>query len=138
MMTEDQLTALENRLAAAAPADLAAMAAEWLASVWPKDGQSPAFDPALAVSLDKALQLTVETFPNLAITLQGTAHPTIGQWTCTLRKSGLRNDYEMIGRQRPDSTLGDDNGLAARDDSSAHGQQLKSGPVFGRAQTKPN
>ena len=96
-MTEDQLTALEHRLAAAAPADLAAMAAAWLASVWPKDGQSPAFDPALAVSLDKALQLTVETFPNWAITLQGTAHPTIGQWTCTLRKSGLRDDYEMIG-----------------------------------------
>jgi hypothetical protein len=97
MMTEDQLTALEHRLAVAGPDDLGAMAAEWLASAWPTDGQSPAFDPALAVSLDKALQLTVETFPNWAITLQGTAHPTIGQWSCTLRKSGLRDDYEMIG-----------------------------------------
>ena len=96
-MTEDQLTALEQRLAAAAPADLAAMAVGWLESAWPKDGQSPAFDPALAVSLDKALQLTVETFPNWVIALQGTAHPTIGHWTCTLRKSGLRDDYEMIG-----------------------------------------
>lgn len=96
-MTDDHLTALEQRLAAAAPADLAAVAAEWLASAWPKDGQRPAFDPALAVSLDKALQLTVETFPNWVIALQGTAHPTNGHWSCTLRKSGLRDDYEMIG-----------------------------------------
>ncbi len=96
-MTDDHLTALELRLAAAAPADLAAMAAEWLASAWPKDGKSPTFDPALAISLDKVLRLTVETFPNWVIALQGTAHPTAGHWSCTLRKSGLRDDYEMIG-----------------------------------------
>lgn len=96
-MTDDHLTALEQRLAASAPADLAALAVESLASAWPKDGQSPAFDPALAGSLDKALQLAVETFPNWVITLQGTAHPTNGHWSCTLRKSGLRDDYEVIG-----------------------------------------
>ena len=96
-MTDDHLTALEQRLAAAAPADLAAMAAEWLASAWPVDGKIPAFDPAFAVSLDKTLQLMVETFPNWVIMLQGTAHPTTGHWSCTLRKSGLRDDYEMIG-----------------------------------------
>lgn len=96
-MTDDQLATFEKRLAAAAPADLAAIAGDWLATAWPKADHIPEFDPALVESVDKSLRLAAQAFPNWAITLQGTAHPTSGHWTCTLRKSGLRDDYEMIG-----------------------------------------
>lgn len=96
-MTDDQLAIFERRLAAAAPADLAAMAVDWLATAWPKADHIPEFDPALVVSLDRSLHLAAQTLPNWAIMLQGIAHPTKGHWSCTLRKSGLRDDYEMIG-----------------------------------------
>ncbi len=96
-MAEDHLTAFEQRLAAAAPADRAAMAVDWLATAWPKAEHIPDFDPAVVGSLDASLQLAAQTLPSWAITLQGIAHPTVGHWSCTLRKSGLRDDYEMIG-----------------------------------------
>jgi len=48
-------------------------------------------------SADAVLGLIDAALPGWAITLEGTASPDHGSWTCTLRRSRMRDNDEVIG-----------------------------------------
>lgn len=96
-MTSNRLAELKDRLANAPAGDLAVIARDGLAAAWPETDAAPEFDPDLAASFDKALALLGQTLPNWSVTLQGPVAGAGGNWTCTLRDSGLRDDLEVIG-----------------------------------------
>lgn len=95
-MTTNRLLELQNQLATAPMGDVSGLALEGLVLAWPSTETPPAFDPALATSLDKALALIAEALPGWGVGLEGTA-TTSGTWTCRLRAMGLRDDDELIG-----------------------------------------
>jgi hypothetical protein len=96
-MTLNGLDALEDRLAQASAADLPAVVLDGLAMAWPQTDTPLRFDPDLALSMDKARHLIVQTLPDWTISLQGSDHVSGGHWSCTLRESGLRDDLEVLG-----------------------------------------
>lgn len=96
-MMSNRLAELEVRLANAAADELAGVASGGLASAWPPTEAVPAFDPDLTESFDKAFALIGQTLPEWKVVLQGVAATARGDWICTLRESGLRDDVEVIG-----------------------------------------
>lgn len=96
-MDGDRLKALEDGLQQASRAALGDVALQGLRAIWLPSEQVLTLDPDLTTSLDAALQLIVRTLPGWAITLEGSAHSPEGGWSCMLRRSGLRDDEEVIG-----------------------------------------
>lgn len=96
-MMSNRLAELEDRLANAAEDDLAGVASDGLVAAWPTAEPMPDFDPDLTESFDKAFTLIRQTLPNWSVVLQGAGATVRGEWVCTLRDSGLRDDVELIG-----------------------------------------
>lgn len=92
-----KLAALEDSLSTVTPDGLAAVVREGLVVAWPPTEVVPAFDPDLMASFDHALTLIGQVLPDWTIALSGTRAANDGTWSCTLRESGLRDDYEVIG-----------------------------------------
>lgn len=95
-MNHDQLQILADRIQSAAglDIDLAVAALEGLRAAVPEAG--PELRAGVAESADLALNLVARTLPDWSVVLEGTAREP-GQWTCTLRPVGVRDDEELIG-----------------------------------------
>lgn len=96
-MLMQQLIDLDDKLANATAADLAGVTLDGLGATWPASEPPRTFAPDLATSMDRALDLIVQTLPDWTITLEGTEHPTGGHWSCVLREAGVRDDVEVLG-----------------------------------------
>ena len=96
-MTDEELRTLTASLRDAPPAGLAQVASDGLRRIWAQPGPVPDFGPGLTGSVDAALGLLSRTLPGWSVSLKGTAGHEDGHWSCKLRKSGLRDDEEVIG-----------------------------------------
>lgn len=80
---------LSEETAAAVMAALARFRADWMSA---ESGQ-----PDDLRSADFVLHLVDRALPGWSIHLAGTAYEPNGHWTCQLRPSQTRDDYEFIG-----------------------------------------
>lgn len=96
-MPNEQFADLDDRLTNATATDLAAVVMDGLVLAWPTPETPPAFKFEVTLSMDRALDLIVQSLPNWAITLEGAEHASGGHWSCVLRESGLRDDGELLG-----------------------------------------
>jgi len=90
------LADLQARLKAATADELAEVALNGLVMAWPPTEVVAVFGSDVATSLDKALTLIGQTLPGWGVAIEG-AVAVGGDWTCTLRDTGLRDDDEVIG-----------------------------------------
>lgn len=95
-MNPNQLQDLAGRIEAAPEfdTDLAEAVLEGLRTALPE--ASADLGSGVVESTDAALRVVVATLPAWSIALEGTASDR-GRWACTLRRSGARDDEEVIG-----------------------------------------
>jgi hypothetical protein len=98
-MNRDELQALADRIEAASAPDLAISIAtlRGLATALPEGEAGPEIRAGLVDSTEAVLALVARVLPGWAVRLEGTALAPNGRWTCTLRRSGSRDDEEVIG-----------------------------------------
>ena len=98
-MSKPSLTELTKKLESVQPLSRPEKAAvvDAVDSFFPGRSIWPEAHPEQIGSTDVALHVVHETFPNWAIKLRGKASETHGDWVCTLRKSGERDNDEVIG-----------------------------------------
>ncbi len=95
-MNKDEAKALLDRIerAPAVDIDLAIASLRALSDLVDKAHD---VGPSVVDATDRALALVTAMLPGWAVTLEGAALEHGGRWTCTLRRSGARDDEEVIG-----------------------------------------
>lgn len=98
-MNRDELQALADRIEAASTPDLGISLAtlKGLVAALPQGEAAPVVRAGLVDSTEAVLGLVTGVLPGWAVRLEGTAIAPNGRWTCTLRRSGSRDDEEVIG-----------------------------------------
>jgi hypothetical protein len=78
-------------------ADLFTQAVEAMKAAFPNEDFADAEHLIERDPTEAVLSLVEEHLPNWTISLRGKAREIDGEWTCTLRKSGSRDDDAVIG-----------------------------------------
>lgn len=95
-MNRDEAKVLMDRIERAPAMDLdLSMAA--LRALGAAIGSAHEVGPSVADVTDHALALVKSVLPGWSVTLEGAALEHGARWTCTLRRSGTRDDEEVIG-----------------------------------------
>jgi hypothetical protein len=97
-MANNRLLALADSVEAASSVDSALSAAieAGLREAFPEHAGSNNTPDGIAVSTDLLVALMVAELPGWHLSIHGRARP-LGRWTCTLRRSDVLDDDEIIG-----------------------------------------
>lgn len=98
-MQKSKLEELAKRVEAAsnADSDLIATAANVLRESFPTAAAAGHVPDDIAASTDAIVELVIAALPGWHFSIHGRARSTSGSWSCSLRRSDVRDDDELIG-----------------------------------------
>ena len=98
-MAREELLELAERVEAATAPDsaLAAQVMHGLRAALPQEAAAGHLPDGLAQSTDAMLALVNSALPGWHFSIHGRARPAPGSWTCSLRRSDVLDDDEVLG-----------------------------------------
>lgn len=98
-MSQSEIEELAGRVEAASSADpdLAATVARTLRASFPAAALAGQIPDDIATSADAIVALAIAALPGWHFSIHGRARSVAGAWSCTLRRSDVRDDDETIG-----------------------------------------